>query len=147
MRIGAAQRELPRSNSERFLATGYGYPRAEWLSRYSTTVLPIEAHNWYKGGDGLWWLGKISASTTTDGYIWCFFGTTRGRSSFLLLRRATRLRLERYEGLDVCKYTYLARLHGGSNVTSMNLEAQTWIAHFRIAVTPDSFPLFWGVFH
>ena len=35
MRIDAAQRELSRSNSERFLAPGYGYvPREEWLSRY-----------------------------------------------------------------------------------------------------------------
>ena len=68
MRIGAAQRELSRSNGERFLAPGYGcVPRAEWLRRYSATVLPNGAHFWYKGDDGLWWLGKISASTTTDG--------------------------------------------------------------------------------
>ena len=40
MQIGAAQRELSRSNDERFLAPGYGcIPHAEWLSRYSTTVL------------------------------------------------------------------------------------------------------------
>ena len=32
MRIGAAQRELSRSNGERFLAIGYAcVPRAEWL--------------------------------------------------------------------------------------------------------------------
>ena len=68
MRIGAAQRELSGNNGERFLAHGYGcVPRAEWLSRYSTTVLPNGAHFWYKGDDGLWWLGKISASTTTKG--------------------------------------------------------------------------------
>ena len=68
IRIGAAQRELCRSNGERFLAPGYGcVPLVEWLSRYSVTVLPNEAHFWYKGDDGLWWLGKISASTTTDG--------------------------------------------------------------------------------
>ena len=68
MRIGAAQRELFQSNGERFLAPGYGcVPRAEWLSSYSTTVLPNRAHFWYKGDHGLLWLGKISASTTTDG--------------------------------------------------------------------------------
>ena len=68
MRIGAAQRELSQSNGERFLAPGYGcVPRTEWLSLYSTTVLPNGARFWYKGDDGLWWLGKISASTTTDG--------------------------------------------------------------------------------
>ena len=66
MRIGAAQRVLSRRNGERFLASGYGcVPRAEWLSHYSTTVLPNGAHFWCKG-EGLWWLGKISASTTTD---------------------------------------------------------------------------------
>ena len=67
IRIGAAQRQLPQSNGERFLAPGYGcVPRAEWLSRYSTTVLPNGAHFWCKGDDGLWWLGKISTSTTVD---------------------------------------------------------------------------------
>ena len=68
MRIGASQRQLYRNNGEQFLAHGYGcVPYAEWLSRYSTTVLPNGAHSWYKGDDGLWWLGKISASTTTKG--------------------------------------------------------------------------------
>ena len=67
IRIGAAQRELSRSNGERSLAPSYGCVlRAEWLSRYSTTVLPNEAHFWYKGDDGLRCLGKISASTTAD---------------------------------------------------------------------------------
>ena len=62
------QLENAKSNGERFQAPGYGcIPRAEWLCRYSTTVLPNGAHFWYKGDDGLWWLGKISASTTTQG--------------------------------------------------------------------------------
>ena len=51
-------------------------------------------------------------------YIWCVFWTTRGRSSFLFLRRATRLRQEWHDVLGVYKYTsLLARLHRGSNVT------------------------------
>ena len=67
VRIGAAQRELSRNNGERFLAPGYVcVPRADWLRRYHDTVLPKEAHFWCKGGDGLWWLGKISVSTTKD---------------------------------------------------------------------------------
>ena len=62
------QLENAKSNGERFQAPGYGcIPRAEWLCRYSTTVLPNGAHFWYKGDGGLWWLGKISARTTTDG--------------------------------------------------------------------------------
>ena len=68
MRIGAAQREFSRNKGESFLAPGYPcVPRAEWLHRYSDAVLPKGAHFWYKGDDGLWWLGKISAITTEDG--------------------------------------------------------------------------------
>ena len=60
MRIGAAQRELSRNNGGRVLAPGYAYvPRAEWLRRYRDTMLPKGAYVWYKGDDGLWWLGKI----------------------------------------------------------------------------------------
>ena len=67
MRIGAAQREPSRNNGERILAPGYAcVPRAEWLLRYHDTVLSKGAHSWYKGDDGLWWLGKIIASTTED---------------------------------------------------------------------------------
>ena len=68
MRIGAAQRELPRANGERFLAPGCGcVPRADWLRHYSITVLFKGARFWYKADDGLWWLGKICACTSTDG--------------------------------------------------------------------------------
>ena len=68
MRIGAAQRELSWNNGERFMAHGYGsVPRVEWLSRYSTTVLPNGAHFWFEVDDGLCWLGKISTTTTTKG--------------------------------------------------------------------------------
>ena len=68
MRIGAAQRELSRANGERFLAPGYGcVPRTVWFRHHSSTVLPNGAHLWYKVVDGLWWLGKISVRTTTDG--------------------------------------------------------------------------------
>ena len=45
MPYGAVQRELFRSNGERFPATGYGcVPRAEWFSRYGATVLPNGTH-------------------------------------------------------------------------------------------------------
>ena len=37
-------------------------PHPDWIRRYSATVLPND-----KDADGLWWLGKISASTTADG--------------------------------------------------------------------------------
>ena len=68
MRTGAAQRKLSRNHGERVLAPGDACaPRAEWLRCYRDTVLPRGAHFRYKGDDGLWWLGKISASTTEDG--------------------------------------------------------------------------------
>ena len=67
---------------------------------------------------------------------------TQDRSSFLFLRRATRLRRELYEVLDACKYISLAHLHGGSNVTQMNLEAPSWMTDFRIADALDSFSFF-----
>ena len=59
MWIGAAQRELSRNSRDRFLALGYAcVPRPNWLHRYHDTVLPKGAHFWYKGDDGLWWLGN-----------------------------------------------------------------------------------------
>ena len=67
MRIRAAQWEFSRANVERGLAPGYGcVPHADWLIRYSTTVLLYGAHVWYEADDDLWWLGKISALTATD---------------------------------------------------------------------------------
>ena len=45
VRIGAAQRELSRSNGERFLAPGYScVPQADWPHRYSATVFPSGAN-------------------------------------------------------------------------------------------------------
>ena len=89
-------------------------------------------------------MASISASTPRRGHIWCAFWTTRGRSRFLLLRRTARLRQERYEVLGTYKYTSLAHLHGGSNVTQMNLEAQPWLDDFHAAAALDSVSFFWG---
>ena len=76
------------------------------------------------------------------GIFGAIFWMTRDRSSFLFLRRATRLRRELHEVLRVCECTELARLHGGFNGTYMNLEAQPWIADFRVASALVSFPFF-----
>ena len=38
--------------------------------------------------------------------------------------------------------SFVARLHASSNVSYMDLEAQPWIADFRIATALDSFPFF-----
>ena len=106
MRIGAAQRKLSRNHGERFLAPGYACaPRAEWLRCYRDTVLPKGAHVWYKGDDGMWWLGKISASTTEDGVYLVRVWTIRGRSSSLFPRRATRPQRGPYEVLGACRFT------------------------------------------
>ena len=70
MRIGAAQRELSRSQGQFFLAPGYSLvSRDLWLRHFSATILPSGAHVWYKARDGLWWLGKIAhrpPSTPSD---------------------------------------------------------------------------------
>ena len=42
-------------------------PTRGGLRCYSDTVLPKGARFWCKGDDGLWWLKKISASTTEYG--------------------------------------------------------------------------------
>ena len=106
IRIGAVQRELSRNNGERFLAPDYAcVPLAEWLHRNRDTVLPKGAHFWYKGDDGLWWLGQISWSTTEDGIYLTRDWTTWGRSSFLFIRRATRPQRGPYEGLGAFRST------------------------------------------
>ena len=75
MRIAAGQRELSRNEGERFLAPSYAcITRTDWLRRFSKTVLPKKGvHFWCKGEDGLWWLGKISTSTTADGVYLVWF--------------------------------------------------------------------------
>ena len=70
IRIRAAQREFSRGNVGRFLAPVYGcVSHANGRCRYGNTV----AHVWYKSDDGLWWLGKINATTQTDG-VYLFRG-------------------------------------------------------------------------
>ena len=66
MRVGAAQRELARDKGARFLPPGYSYVNQQtWTRRFSGTTLPIGSRFWYKGQDHLWWLGNISAYTST----------------------------------------------------------------------------------
>ena len=67
MRIGAAHRELSRSQGQFFLAPGYSLvSRDLWLRNFCTTTLPSGAHIWYKARDGLWWLGKIAHRAPVD---------------------------------------------------------------------------------
>ena len=55
MRIGAAHRELSRSQGQLFLAPGYTLaPRDLWLRNFSTPTLPSGAHVWYKARGSLW---------------------------------------------------------------------------------------------
>ena len=50
-------------------------------------------------------LGRSAQARPRRGDIWCISWTTRGRSSFLFLRRATRLLQEQYKVLVAYKYT------------------------------------------
>ena len=120
MRIGAAQRELSRNNGELYLAPGYAcVSRADWLRRYHDTVLPERAHFWYKRGDGLWWIDKLSTSATEDKvYLVRFLYDPRPvKLLFSPERDATQPRREPYEAFGACKFTSPARLLAGSNVT------------------------------
>ena len=49
-------------------------PRAEWLSRYSTTVLYNRAQVWCKDEEGMWWLRSARAHHEGD-----IFGALFGR--------------------------------------------------------------------
>ena len=118
MRIGAAQGELSRNNGERFLAPGYAYvPRADLLRPYHDTVFPKGVHVWYKGKDGLWWLGKNSTSTTEDKVYLVRFLDEPGPINFLFPRSATRNQRQPYEALGGCKFTSPVSFLGESNVT------------------------------
>ena len=67
IRRGAAARELHRSLGERFVANGYGLVnRAQWTRQFKDNHLPKGAYLWYKGGDDLWWLGRVSELFPTD---------------------------------------------------------------------------------
>ena len=84
------------------------------------------------------------------GYTWFDFWMTRDRSNSLFLRRAARLQRKLYDTLGVCKCPWPARLHGGSTIPCMNLEAQPWISSSRIAAAlvffvPCHFPGFSGI--
>ena len=68
------------------------------------TVLPNGAHFWYKGEDSLWWLGKISASTTTV-YLVRFLDDPRPIKHPLAPARYTTATAERYEVLGLYKNT------------------------------------------
>ena len=80
MRIGAAQRELSRSNGKRFLAPGYGcVPRAErLLSPYNTTVFPNGAYfylvHWRRRFVVAW------GDQRENDHNWGIYGALFGRS-------------------------------------------------------------------
>ena len=70
MRIGAAQRQLSRTNGERISAPSYSrFTRIGWIRRFRDTVLHKGALVWCDDDDGSWWLGKASASATEDGLL------------------------------------------------------------------------------
>ena len=106
MGIDAAPRKLSRNNGERFLAPGYAcVPRAEWPRRYRDTVFPKGAQFWYKGGDRLWWLGKISTSTTEDGVYLVRFFDDPGPTKLPLLSARYTTSTGPCEVLDAYRFT------------------------------------------
>ena len=101
--VGAARRELARDKGARFLPPRYScIDQQTWTHRFSSTILPIGAHSWYKGQDHLWWLGNISAHTSTPGQY--MIGFLDQPSSRYLPIGILRL-LEPFTGRDFCMYT------------------------------------------
>ena len=69
MRVDAAWRKLLRNQGARFLSPGYSLvTHQDWTRRFSSTVLSVGTHFWYKTRVHLWWLGKIFAHTKTAAY-------------------------------------------------------------------------------
>ena len=88
------------------MAPGYACaPRAEWLRCYRDTVLPKGAQFWYKKDDRLWWLGKISASTTDDGVYLARILDDPGPFKFLLFPARYTTPRGPYEVFGACRFT------------------------------------------
>ena len=61
MRIGAAQRELARDKSTRFLPPGYSYVSCQsWARRFNGTIQLVGAYFWHKDQDNIRWLAHNS---------------------------------------------------------------------------------------
>ena len=111
MRIGTAQRELGATASDSWrLVTAFLVQNglAAIAPRCFTTEPNFGTRMTTNCGD----LGRLSRARLSMVRFLDHPGPIK-----LPLRRATRLRHERYEVLDVYKHTWLTRLHGGSNVT------------------------------
>ena len=79
-------------------------------------VLANGVHFWYKGDDGLWWLGKISANTITNGVYLVRFLDEPRPIKLPLTPACYTTSAEAVRG-SWCLQVHLARLRGGSNVT------------------------------
>lgn len=100
-------------------------------TRYHPTALIIVSRETTVCGG---YIGEINATVRLQvGYTWFGFWMPLDRSSFCFLRRAARLQLElAVRGCSVSASTRSWRvcLHGRSNVTWIDLEAQPSIATF-----------------
>ena len=72
MRIGAAQRELSRSQGQFFLAPGYTLVSGDlWFRTFSAAILPSGAHVWYKArtASGGWARSSTALARTPPRYL------------------------------------------------------------------------------
>ena len=106
-------------------------------------MLPKGAHFWYKGDDGLWWLGKISARTTENGIYLVRCLDDPGPIKLALPPARYTTSTGAVQGLGASRSTKPERSPGESNVTQMNLEARLWLVDLHAAAALDSFPFFW----
>ena len=69
------------------------------------TVPPKGSHVWYKGDDGLWWLGKISASMMDDGVYLARILDDPGPIKLLLFPARYTTPRGPYEVFGACRFT------------------------------------------
>ena len=97
-------------------------------------MLPDGAHFWYKADDGLWWRGRISARTSTDGEYLVRFLDDPGPIKLPLSPAHCRTSTWGVQVAGAFNSVGIDQLHAGFKVTYMNLEARTWLLDGQAAI-------------
>ena len=98
----------------------------------------------------MWWLGELSARTTTDttdttdGEHWVCFLDDPEPIKLRALRFAVRLRQKGFRVLGHFKSVAVDQLHAGFKEMDMNIEARTWLVDVHATTALERLtPVFW----
>ena len=106
MRIGAAQGDFLRATtSDSWSPVTAAFLAQNGLAAAALRCFPTTPTFGTRATTVCGGLRRSARTRLRMGYVWCAFWITRDRSSFLLLRCATRLRRELYGVLGAYKYT------------------------------------------